>query len=496
MLQPTPATLRDSLANLSRDLYYANAWHPATNGERVEIKNPATAESLGKVAWAQADDVDAAVKAAYAGFKIWRRTKPLERAAILREAAAIIRRHAEEIAFIDASDCGGPFKRMIRDSEGGALAFEFFAGLITELKGDTTPVGDDNLNYTVREPLGVVVRICAYNHPFLFAASHAAAPLAAGNAVIIKPPEQAPLSTLRLAELLGPLFPPGVLAVLPGGRACGQALVEHPLVAKIGLIGSVPTGKAVLKGAADTMKKVSLELGGKNALIAYPDANLKKLAAGIVQGMNFVWCGQSCGSTSRVFLHESIHDQVLALVVDEIKKLRFGNPTDPSTEMGCLISQDQLDKVTRYVDIGQKDGARMVIGGHRATDGALSKGFYFEPTVFADVKPDMRIAREEIFGPVLSVLKWKEEDEMFEAVNSLDYGLSASIWTSNLSAAHRAAARVEAGYVWINGASTHYFGVPFGGYKQSGLGREESIEELFDNTQIKNVNVTLDSPTK
>jgi betaine-aldehyde dehydrogenase len=493
MLQPQSAAPRDILANVSRDLYYANAWHPARNGQRVEVKNPATSESLGKVAWAQAEDVDAAVKAAYSGFKLWRRTKPLERAAILREAAAIIRRHAEEIAFIDASDCGGPFKRMVRDSEGGALAFEFFAGLITELKGDTIPVGDDNLNYTVREPLGVVVRICAYNHPFLFAASHAAAPLAAGNAVIVKPPEQAPLSTLRLAELLGPLFPPGVLSVLPGGRACGEALVQHPLVSKIGLIGSVPTGKAVLKGAADTMKKVSLELGGKNALIAYADANLKKVAAGIVQGMNFVWCGQSCGSTSRVFLHESIHDKVLDLVVGDISKLRFGNPTDPTTEMGCLISQDQLDKVARYVDIGKKEGARIVVGGNRATGASLAKGFYFEPTVFADVKPDMRIAREEIFGPVLSVLKWRDEDEMFDVVNSLDYGLTASIWTANLSVGHRAAARVEAGYVWINGASTHYFGVPFGGYKHSGLGREESIEELFDNTQIKNVNVTLDS---
>ncbi len=207
MLQPQSAAPRDILANVSRDLFYANAWHPARNGQRVEVKNPATSESLGKVAWAQAEDVDAAVKAAYSGFKLWRRTKPLERAAILREAAAIIRRHAEEIAFIDASDCGGPFKRMVRDSEGGALAFEFFAGLITELKGDTIPVGDDNLNYTVREPLGVVVRICAYNHPFLFAASHAAAPLAAGNAVIVKPPEQAPLSTLRLAELLRAFVP-------------------------------------------------------------------------------------------------------------------------------------------------------------------------------------------------------------------------------------------------------------------------------------------------
>jgi betaine-aldehyde dehydrogenase len=297
---------------------------------------------------------------------------------------------------------------------------------------------------------------------------------------------------LRLAELIGPLFPPGVVSVLPGGRACGEALVGHPLVAKVGLIGAIPTGKAILKGAADTLKKVSLELGGKNALIGYPDADPEKLAAGIIQGMNFVWLGQSCGSTSRVFLHERIHDDVLERVVKKVKALRFGIPTDPDTEMGCLVSQAQLDKVVHYVAAGKADGARLVIGGRRPDEASLADGFYYEPTIFADVTPDMRIAREEIFGPVLSVFKWRDEETMFDTVNELSYGLTASIWTKDLSVAHRAAARVEAGYVWVNGASTHYFGVPFGGYKQSGLGREESIEELLDNTQLKSINVVLD----
>lgn len=481
-----------SLSSIPRELYYGGGWHAPLSGERAEVKNPATGASLGHVAMAGRADVDAAVKSAMAGFKEWRKTKPLERASILRAAASVIRKHADEIALIDARDCGGPFKRMKNDSEGGAIAFDFFAGLITELKGETTPVGSDNLNYTVREPLGVVVRINAYNHPFLFAASHAAPALAAGNAVIMKPPDQAPLSTLRLAELIGPLFPPGVVSVLPGGRSCGEALVAHPMVAKVGLIGAIPTGKAILKGAADTMKKVSLELGGKNALIAYGDANPKKVAAGILQGMNFTWLGQSCGSTSRVFLHESIHDEVLELVAQAVGKLKFGDPADVDTEMGCLISKDQLDKVARYVELGKSEGARLVVGGRRPEAPQFSNGFYFEPTIFADVKPTMSIAREEIFGPVLSVLKWRDEDEMFDVVNGLDYGLTASIWTSNLSVAHRAAARVEAGYVWVNGASTHYFGTSFGGYKQSGLGREESIQELFDNTQIKNINVSLE----
>jgi betaine-aldehyde dehydrogenase len=491
MLKTAPKKPVMELPKIARDLYYGGKWRASRSGQRSSVLNPATGEGLGDVAWADREDVDEAVKAAHAGFKIWRRVKPLERCAILREAARIIRQHAEEFAMIDAADCGGPFNRMIRDSEGGAVAFEFFAGLITELKGSTIPVGDDNLNYTVREPLGVVVRINAYNHPFLFAATHAAPALAAGNALIMKPPEQAPLSTLRLAELIGPLFPDGVVSVLPGGRACGEALVAHPLVAKVGLIGAIPTGKAILKGAADTMKKVSLELGGKNALVAYPDADVAKVSAGILQGMNFTWLGQSCGSTSRVFLHESIHDAVLTRVVEAIGKMKFGNPMDSETEMGCLISQAQLDKVAHYVQAGKDDGAKLAIGGKRPTDAALAKGFYYEPTVFSNVTPAMRIAREEIFGPVLSVLKWSDEEAMFEAVNELDYGLTASIWTSNLTVAHRAAARVEAGYVWVNNASTHYYGVPFGGYKQSGLGREESIEELYDNTQIKNINVTL-----
>jgi len=264
------------------------------------------------------------------------------------------------------------------------------------------------------------------------------------------------------------------------------------MVAKVGLIGAIPTGKAILRGAADTLKKVSLELGGKNALIGYPDADPEKLAAGIIQGMNFVWLGQSCGSTSRVFLHESIHDDVLERVVTKVKTLRFGIPTDPDTEMGCLVSQAQLDKVVHYVGAAKEDGARLVIGGRRPDEPELAHGFYYEPTIFADVTPDMRIAREEIFGPVLSVFKWNDEEAMLETVNELSYGLTASIWTRNLSIAHRAAARVEAGYVWINGASTHYFGVPFGGYKQSGLGREESIEELLDNTQLKSINIVLD----
>ncbi len=472
-----------------RGLYYGGAWHDGS--ETRETHSPSTGQSLGRVAWATAADVDRVVRAAQAGFRVWRATKPLERGRILREAAAIIRTNGRELALIDAADCGNPVAEMVRDAEIAAASLDYFAGLVLELKGDTIPMGDGTLNYTIREPLGVVVRINAYNHPFMFAAMRAGAPLGAGNSLIIKPPEQAPLSSLRLAELIGPLFPPGVFNVVAGGRACGEALVAHPGVAKVGLIGSVPTGRAILRGAAETMKKVGLELGGKNALIAYPDADPARVAAGVVRGMNFTWCGQSCGSTSRAFIHDSLHDAVLDQVVAQVRAIRPGLPTRFDSQMGCLVSQAQYDKVLRYVAWGQEDGARLVCGGVPPADPELAGGLFIEPAVFADVTPAMRIAREEIFGPVLSVFRWSDEADMLHAVNDVEYGLTCSIWTRDLVTAHATASRVEAGYVWVNGSSAHYLGAPFGGFKQSGLGREESFDEMLDCTQLKNVNVTL-----
>jgi len=484
--QPNPIKLPEH-----RDLFYGGEWHAPAKHKRVGTINPATGEPLGEISWADAEDVDHAVKAAYRGFQTWRSVKPLERAKTLREAAQLIRRHGRELALIDSANCGNPVREMVRDAEFGASFIEFFAGLSTEIKGDTIPMGTDALNYTVREPLGVVVRINAYNHPFLFATMKIGAPLIAGNSIVVKPPEQAPLSTLRLAEIIGPLFPAGVFNVICGGRDCGEALVAHPRVAKVALIGSVPTGKAILKSAADTMKKVTLELGGKNALIAFPDADPGEIASAAVRGMNFTWCGQSCGSTSRAFVHESIYDQVLEKMAAAVSAIKPGLPTDDATEMGCLVSKAQFDKVMTYIAAGQADGARLVTGGKKPSNPDLANGFYVEPAIFAEVTPKMRIAREEIFGPVLSVFKWRDEDEMFEAVNAVDYGLTASIWTKDLKTAHRAAARVEVGFVWVNTVGAHFLGAPFGGYKQSGVGREESADELLEYTQMKNVNVAL-----
>ncbi len=475
-----------------RALFYGGDWHEPKAGIYADTINPAYNEAITQAPVADAADVDAAVSAAHTAFPAWAKVLPAKRGEYLRKAAAVLREHAYALAQLDALNNGNPVSILAHDANFAADGIDYFAGLATEIKGETLPMGDGNLNYTVREPLGVVARIVAYNHPLMFAALRIAAPLAAGNTVVVKSPDQAPLSIIRLAELIGHLFPPGVVNFLCGGRECGEALAQHPLVRKITLIGGVPTGKAVMKSAADGLKPVLLELGGKNALIGYPDADLDKLTQGIVGGMNFTWSGQSCGSTSRVFLHESIHDRVLDAVARLLpQRHKPGIPTDPQTPMGSLVSAAQLDKVKGFVKSALDEGARLVTGGKPPSDPELAHGFFFEPTVFADMKPHMRLAREEVFGPILSVFKWIDEDTLFEQVNAVDFGLTGSIWTQNINTAHRAASRIHTGYVWINNTSQHFIGAPFGGVKHSGIGREECFEELLEFTYTKNVNVKL-----
>jgi betaine-aldehyde dehydrogenase len=475
-----------------RRLFYGGGWHPAQSGRSLDVECPSTGESLGRVDEADASDVDRAVAAARAGFVGWRDAPAQQRARAVRAAAAILREHAEELAWLDALDSGNPLQAMLYDVAISADYMEYFAGLCTEIKGSTIPIATGVLNYTVREPLGVVARIGAFNHPLLFVAGKAGAPLVAGNSVIVKPADQTPLSALRIAELWCDVFPPGVFNVVTGGRDTGAALVAHRGVAKVGFIGSVNGGRAVMSAAGATLKALTLELGGKNALIACEDTTPGEVADGVVRGMNFRYVtGQSCNSTSRVYLHDTIHDAALEQIVERVSKLRIGLPMEGDTEMGCLSSKAQFDKTMHYIALGREEGARIAYGGKRPADARLARGYFVEPTVFADVRDDMRIAREEIFGPVVSVLRWSDERDVLQRVNALDYGLTASIWTHDLDRAHRLAARVEAGYVWINGASTHYVGVPFGGYKQSGIGREESIDEILACTQVKNINVTL-----
>ena len=352
-------------------------------------------------------------------------------------------------------------------------------------------MGEGILNYSVREPYGVCARIVAYNHPIMFTAAKMAPPLVAGNAVIMKPPHQAPLSSLRMMELLDGILPAGVLNIITGGTEAGQALVQHPKIPRLALIGSVPTGRAIAKAAAEQLKHVSLELGGKNACIVYPDADLEKAIQGAVNGMNFTWCGQSCGSTSRLFVHASVYDAVLKGLLEAIQIYKPGIPTDMATTMGCIVSQQQHEKIMSYIALGQQEGATLAFGGKRPSDPALAKGWFVEPTVFTGVTQNMRLANEEIFGPVLSVLKWSDESSMIEQVNAVEYGLTASIWTQNLATAHRTAARVQAGFVWVNQVGSHFIGASFGGYKQSGIGREEGFDELLTYTQHKNIHVVL-----
>ncbi|MDQ0304850.1 aldehyde dehydrogenase family protein [Ancylobacter polymorphus] len=479
-----------------RSLYVGGAWHHPSAGRYVETFNPGLNEPICEVADATAADIDAAVAASRAAFGVWRDVAPLERGRILKGVAEVVRKNARELAALDAANCGNPVKEMLGDAAIAAAQLEFFAGLVTEMKGDTIPMGPDALNVTVRQPLGVVARILAFNHPFMFCAGKMAAPLAAGNAVIIKPPEQAPLSSLRLAELVHDLLPKGVLSVIPGGRDAGAALASHPGVDKVAIIGSVGAGRAVMKAASDTLKPVLLELGGKNALLAFADADPEQIADAIIGGMNFTWCGQSCGSTSRAFLHKDIYEDVLARLPEKAGRFVPGIPTDDATTMGAIISKVQHDRVISYIASAREEGARLITGGGVPADPALQRGFYIEPTIFADVTPTMRIAREEIFGPVLAVSPWDDEETLVQNVNALEYGLTCSIWTNDLLKAHRTAMAVEAGFVWINEVSRHFLGAPFGGWKQSGIGREECLGELISFTQEKNIHISLKPKTR
>jgi betaine-aldehyde dehydrogenase len=474
-------------------LYMNGSFHKPKDGFYQEIMSPINGKAITKVAFAGKEDTVLALEAADKAFESWRAVSTLERCNIVRKVAQIVRDHAEELATLDAWNIGSPISIMRAEVEYSAMNFELFAGLAPAVTGETNRLTEDMFHYTIREPLGVVARIIPYNHPFLGVAIKMVTPLVMGNTVIIKVSEQAPLSAFRLMEIIGDLFPPGVVNVLAGGRESGQVLSSHPIVKKVTLVGSVPVGRAISRSAADTLKLTTLELGGKNALVAYPDSDIPKLVDGIVKGMNWFWCGQSCSSTSRVFLHESIHDEVVKLVVEKINtEHKPGNPLKPETTMGTLVDTKAIERVKKYVDIGRAEGATLATGGKPPSlSGELSKGCFWSPTVFTNVKQSMLIAQEEIFGPVMCVLKWSDEETMWKEVNSVEYGLTGSIYTTNTAMAQKAVKRMEAGYCWINTSSRHFLGLPFGGYKQSGMGREHSLHELYDMTQVKAVHMSL-----
>jgi acyl-CoA reductase-like NAD-dependent aldehyde dehydrogenase len=466
----------------------------AADGATIDAVNPATGEVIGRFPAAGRVDVDAAVATATAAFDGWRRTPPEERGRALNALADVIDQHRDELAGLDVADNGSPIREMRRDAGMAIAQLRYYAGLVLEARGETIPGSHDRLNYTLLQPYGAVARIIPFNHPLMFAAAKIAAPLAAGNTVVVKPSEHTSLSALRLAELARGVLPDGVFTVVTGyGATAGDALVRHPDIRRLAFIGAADTGRAIQAAAASvSVKNVTLELGGKNPLVVFPDADIDKAITAAVRGMNFTWQGQSCGSTSRLLVHRDVYPEFVERLGELVEGLRSGLPDDERTETGAIVNRPQLEKVRSYLDIGRQEGARLVTGGIVLTEGEFAGGNFVRPTVFADVDPGSRLAQEEIFGPVLAAMPFDDHDEALRIANSVRYGLTASVFTRDLRTAHRFARDVEAGYVWVNEVSRHIHGTAFGGVKDSGLGREEGIEELLSYTQSKNVHVNLE----
>lgn len=459
-------------------------------GGTYTTDNPSTGETIATVAFADADDVAAAVAAGKQAFPAWRALHVDERARLLRQFSAAVRARADEFAILDAIDCGNPYAAMLDDVAKGAGSVDYFAGLGMEIKGETIPTAGGGLNFTRREPFGVTARILPFNHPIMFAVGKIASALITGNTVVMKLADQTPLSGLLLGKLVQDVFPAGVVNILSGdGRTTGASLVQHPDIYRIAFTGSVETGRLISQQAG--IASLSLELGGKNPLVIFPDVDVEAAAEAAVAGMNYTRSqGQSCGSNSRVFVHESMKEDFIALVKARVERIKVGAATDTGTEMGPLISRDHYKKVMGFIEGGKQQGARLVTGGNHVPGKAYEKGYFIEPTVFADVTNDMDIAQQEIFGPVMSILTWSDEEKMLHHVNDSRYGLCANIWTNDISRALRIADAVEVGYVWVNGFGGKRFkGAPFGGVKNSGLGREHCTEEMLSFTQQKNINV-------
>jgi len=473
---------------IPRGLYIGGEWVSPDDGTTFSSINPSNMEKLSDLPSANEIDVDRAVKAAKTAYKEWSHVPIKERARCLELLADRIERNAEQLALFDAVDSGNAIVGMHGDMIWTADWLRYCAGLVTEIKGETFSQSERHLNFTRRQPFGVVAKINPFNHPFRFCAEKAAAPLAAGNTVVIKGSEQAPLSSLRLGELCEGIFPAGVVNIITGDGRVGSALVRHPDVRRIGFVGSVPTGRAIAKEAAPDLKRVSLELGGKNPIIIFPDADPKKAAAAAIRGMNMNRQGQSCSSTSRVFIHSSLHRSVTDELVKLAEALPIGVPWLKQNDVGPIVSQRQFDRVMEFIASAKAEGAELLTGGGKPADPSLAAGLFIAPTVFDRVTAAMRIGREEIFGPVMSIMTWDDYEDMLAKVNNVEYGLTAAIVTNDLAKAMETAERVEAGYVWIN-SSGRYIGAPYGGWKQSGIGEEECFDEILSYTQVKNINM-------
>ena len=470
-----------------------NEWRDAASGKTMDVVNPATEEIIATVASADRSDVDAAVAAARAALNgPWGQMSARERGRLVSRMADRLMERADEIARLETLHNGKPiFESRQIEIPAAAECLEYFAGWADKVMGETIPVKGNYLTYTLREPLGVVAAIVPWNFPLLLAAWKVAPALATGNVVILKPASQTPLTALALGEIAVEVgLPPGVLNVITGpGATVGQAIVEHPGIDKIAFTGDTSTGKGIMRAAADTLKKITLELGGKSPNIVLADADLDAALRGATTGI-FYGKGEVCAAGSRLLVAASIKDQFMEKLAARAKKMVAGDPLDPKTRYGALASKKQLDTVQRYVDVAKTEGASLIAGGGRADIGT-GKGYFFQPTVFDKVTPGMTIAREEIFGPVLATIEFTDLDEAIALANDSQYGLAAAVWTRDIKKAHYAARKLQAGTVWINTYNVYDTAAPFGGYKASGFGREMSAHALEHYTQVKSVWVDL-----
>ena len=477
----------------TKQLLINNEWRPAASGKTMDVVNPATEEVIASVAAADSSDVDAAVAAARAALRgPWAALSARERGRLVRRLADRLLEKLDEVARLETMHNGKPISESKNiEIPAAAECFEYYAGWADKVMGETIPVKGPYLTYTLREPVGVVAAIVPWNFPLLLAAWKVAPALACGNTVILKPASQTPLTAIALGEIAIEVgFPPGVLNIITGaGSTVGQAIVEHPGIDKIAFTGDTATGKGIMRSSADTLKRITLELGGKSPNIVLADADLEAAVRGAAIGI-FYGKGEVCAAGSRLLVEKKIKNEFIDKLAARAKKTVAGDPMDPKTRFGPVSSKKQLETVLRYIESGKAEGATLVAGGAR-TDIGTGKGYFVQPTVFADVLPAMTISREEIFGPVLAAIDFADVDEAIAIANDSPYGLAAGVWTRDIKKAHYMAKKLEAGTVWVNTYNVYDTAAPFGGYKQSGFGREMSAHAIEHYTQVKTVWVDL-----